>query len=293
MITATLAAISPPHTDVQVSSWTATNIAEFFRQEAGVEVAVGAIRRAKLRGERLFDGALDDTALAQLGITHEAEQVQIHRALDELGARLTDTPGSTWDWRLVNRRLCDWWVMPLASYAPEVLLVWSRYHSEPSGALGMLDDELDQAGPLWFWTTLMCVPSYPLFRLGSAHPISGLAGTVLHFTLFVRIVCEVCLARTTLHARGSGASLTLCDLSDPARRAGAWPRLLCHDRGQTPTEGALGDDRCPPCLLRPLLDAPRPVRRVLDPHQCVRPHTRLSCSAPHELDEGSGAGLSL
>lgn len=261
MITALLAASPQPHTDVQASSWTATNIAEFFRAEASVEVAVGAINRAKLSSEQLFDGSLDGAMLSQqLGITLEAEQEQIHRALDELGARLTVTPGSAWDWRLANRRLCDWWIMPLASYAPEVLLIWSRYHN-PSGALGILDDELDQAGPLWFWTTFMLVPSYPLYRLGSSHPIRGLAGTVIHFTLFVRVVCEVCLTRCMLHERGLGASAcaspTVHESGYLARPAGARPLVLCQGCGQTSEDGALGIGRHPARLLRLLLDAPR------------------------------------
>lgn len=183
MIAALAAASSQPHTHVEVSSWTATNIVEFFRAEARVEVDVRAVKKAKLSAEQLFDSALTRG--------HEADQAQLYRALDELDVRLADTPGPAWDWRVANRRLCDWWILPLASYAPEILLLWSRYHGDSSGALGTLDSELDEASALWFWTTLMFVPSYPLYCLGSAHPIRGLAGTVLHFTLFVRVICEV------------------------------------------------------------------------------------------------------
>lgn len=182
------AAVKP----VGVSEWDAAAVADFFYQKAGIRVDAKLIAEANIQGDDLFDGLIDEVVLStQLGVTRPLDQKRILKAITDLDKTVSDAPGSLWDWRAANLRLCDMWLLPLYGASPSFLLIWSRYFDESEGILDALDDSVDKCGLLWFWTMVIFIPCYPIYSLAAASPIGGFAGTVIYLTALLNFLGNV------------------------------------------------------------------------------------------------------
>jgi hypothetical protein len=77
-----------------------------------------------------------------------------------------------WEWRAANRRICDYWLAPLATFSPRTMLMYLRYTEDGSegqpnkGAFNDFDDEVC-ASPLLVITT--CVTTVTAVTDAVAH----------------------------------------------------------------------------------------------------------------------------
>jgi hypothetical protein len=120
-----------------------------------------------------------------------------------LDTKLTNAPGNFYEWRYANRRLCDFWLLPLSN-APKMLLLWLRYtdHDDPTGILEELDNVVDQTTFIDFWLTWTFVPSLPQFQLARQLQVAGMADTVIYLVAGSRVLLEL-LTATAVVMSGS------------------------------------------------------------------------------------------
>ena len=52
--------------------------------------------------------------------------------------------------RYLNKRLCDYYLAPLLSISPQVLLIWLKYHNRDTNVDG-IDNEIDEISDVYFW----------------------------------------------------------------------------------------------------------------------------------------------
>eukprot|EP00038_Savillea_parva_P021584 m.35499 g.35499 ORF g.35499 m.35499 type:complete len:320 (+) comp5289_c0_seq2:183-1142(+) len=199
--TAHAATPSPPPIAARrlLDDWTATDLRQFFLDEADVDVSVDKITHAGLRVDDLFDGRLDDRVLEHdLGVTSVLKRKRIIEAARALDSALTAHPRSFVEWRFTNRRLCDFWVLPLTN-APRMFLLWLRYGSPDfTNALEDADDSVDKIPLIDFWVTWTLVPSLPQAVFAGHHNARGMADTVMYIAAILRAMHEAVTAVTVV-----------------------------------------------------------------------------------------------
>ena len=165
-----------------VDDWDADHVAKFFKSKANVKIPPSTLTQYGITGHKLFDGLMTDATLEALGVADATKRTKALAAIAELDERLTHQPSDVWEWRLANRRLCDFWVITLWGCAPRSLLIWLRFfdHDDETGALERVDDVIDQMGPVNFWLTWLCVPSLPFARLARQLDLSGYMDTMVY-----------------------------------------------------------------------------------------------------------------
>ena len=179
--------LGPENEYKQVSAWTSEDIALFFKLTSGVKVAPAVIEEAGVQSADLFDGLLDDAVFAELGVKKALARKKILKAIDDLDTVLSATSNSIWEWRLANLHLHDAWIVPLAAWAPSVLMIWSRFNDVST------DDVLDEYPPWKFWLLLLFCPHWPLLSLALTNWVRStfvwhnLAGIIMLLTFFVGV----------------------------------------------------------------------------------------------------------
>jgi len=175
-----------------VSTWGASEVAEFFYREAGANIAPKVIADAGIQGDDLFDGILNDAILEHdLGVNQGVKRAKILKAIENLDREINLSADSIWEWRAANIRLSDFWLMTLINSAPSTLLLWSRFVDSSQGVLDKFDDPIDECNIFWFWLMVIFIPYYPFYSIISANPIGGFAGMVMYFFIFSGLVSNI------------------------------------------------------------------------------------------------------
>ena len=106
-----------------VDDWAAADIAKHLKAELNIDVDASAIEAVGLSGMTLF--AVAETDLSGLGLK-PAELAAVRKCLSQVIHRANVKPADFWEWRAVNRRLFDTWVVPVSVH-PQSLLIWMRF----------------------------------------------------------------------------------------------------------------------------------------------------------------------
>jgi hypothetical protein len=106
-----------------VDDWKAADIAKHIKADVNIDVDASAIEAVGLSGSTLF--AVADTDLTGLGLK-PAELAAVRKCLAQVVHRANAKPVDFWEWRAVNRRLFDTWIMPLSTDSRS-LLIWMRF----------------------------------------------------------------------------------------------------------------------------------------------------------------------
>jgi hypothetical protein len=106
-----------------VDDWKAADIAKHIKSDVDIDVDASAIEAVGLSGSTLF--AVADTDLSGLGLK-PAELAAVRKCLAQVMHRANANPVDFWEWRAVNRRLFDTWVLPLG-LDHRALLIWMRF----------------------------------------------------------------------------------------------------------------------------------------------------------------------
>ena len=119
-------AINPVHCNAShfgVDDWTAADVAKHLKNDVNIHVPAAAIAAIGLQGSTLH--SIADVDLSGLGL-QTAEVAAIRQSLVHVLHRANAKPADFWEWRAVNRRLFDGWILPLAG-CPHALLIWMRF----------------------------------------------------------------------------------------------------------------------------------------------------------------------
>jgi hypothetical protein len=106
-----------------VDDWKAADIAKHIKADVNIDVDTSAIEAVGLSGTTLF--AVADTDLSGLGLK-PAELAAVRKSLVQVMHRANVKPADFWEWRAVNRRLFDTWIVPLGMNT-RALLIWMRF----------------------------------------------------------------------------------------------------------------------------------------------------------------------
>jgi hypothetical protein len=106
-----------------VDDWKAADIAKHIKADVNIDVDTSAIEAVGLSGTTLF--AVADTDLSGLGLK-PAELAAVRKSLAQVMHRANVKPADFWEWRAVNRRLFDTWIVPLGMNN-RALLIWMRF----------------------------------------------------------------------------------------------------------------------------------------------------------------------
>ena len=106
-----------------VDDWKAADIAKHIKADVNIDVDTSAIEAVGLSGSTLF--AVADTDLTGLGLK-PAELAAVRKCLAQVIHLANVKPVDFWEWRAVNRRLFDTWVLPLG-LNDRALLIWMRF----------------------------------------------------------------------------------------------------------------------------------------------------------------------
>jgi hypothetical protein len=106
-----------------VDDWKAADIAKHIKADVNIDVDTSAIEAVGLSGTTLF--AVADTDLSGLGLK-PAELAAVRKSLAQVMHRANVKPADFWEWRAVNRRLFDTWILPLGMNN-RALLIWMRF----------------------------------------------------------------------------------------------------------------------------------------------------------------------
>jgi hypothetical protein len=110
-----------------VDDWKATDIAKHIKADVNIDVDASAIEAVGLSGTTLWE--LTDKDLTDLGFRlalKPAEFDALMKSLAQVIHRANAKPVDFWEWRAVNRRLFDTWVLPLG-LNDRALLIWMRF----------------------------------------------------------------------------------------------------------------------------------------------------------------------
>jgi len=143
-----------------VDDWKAADIAKHIKADVNIDVDTSAIEAVGLSGTTLF--AVADTDLSGLGLK-PAELAAVRKSLVQVMHRANVKPADFWEWRAVNRRLFDTWVLPLG-LNDRALLIWMRFF-DSNEAIEHINDEVDETNFFVFALEWIFVPSFPIFQV--------------------------------------------------------------------------------------------------------------------------------
>mmetsp|Transcript_4521 Transcript_4521/g.10649 ORF Transcript_4521/g.10649 Transcript_4521/m.10649 type:complete len:333 (+) Transcript_4521:29-1027(+) len=176
-----------------VDEWTAEDIASYIKTESKVQISEDILIENEIAPKDLFDGILlQDSVLESIGVTEPIAKERVKNALGKLDAKMTAEPSNALEWRLANRRLFDFWFLPLASISSRATLIWLRFfHDDSNSAIDRYDGHCDESSGAYFWAEWVVTPSYPLARMARSLniPESSIDGMIIG-TLSVRIVVD-------------------------------------------------------------------------------------------------------
>jgi hypothetical protein len=55
--------------------------------------------------------------------------LNFHEAASRLRRSISKQPGSFFEWRAANQRLCDFWIVPLSAFSPRILRAYARWNT--------------------------------------------------------------------------------------------------------------------------------------------------------------------
>jgi hypothetical protein len=121
-----------------VDDWAAADIGKHLKAELNIDVDASAIEAVGLSGMTLF--AVAETDLSGLGLK-PAELAAVRKCLSQVIHRANVKPADFWEWRAVNRRLFDTWVVPVSVH-PQFLLIWMRFF-DSNEAIGNIQSRVN------------------------------------------------------------------------------------------------------------------------------------------------------
>jgi hypothetical protein len=208
--------IDPPH---GIDEWEERDVMAFF-SGCGINTThIHAMKSLGLNGHSLM--LLDNETLHSIGMA-ASELQHLLVEIEALRQRVRDAPLDYWEWRAVNLRFNDKWLMPLL-FDPRSLLLWARLRGGGNSPLS--GSVLHSHGFFSFWVAWLWNPQFALYR--SIPDDTSLLGQlerfhflILAFLNFYKIARWLCIFRADSARRQWRQIITLELIADiaPAQR---------------------------------------------------------------------------
>jgi hypothetical protein len=205
----TSAALEPPH---GVDEWQEQDVLDFFSLCKVNASHIQAMRSLGLNGHSLM--LLDNHTLHSIGIA-ASELQHVLAEIETLRQRVHAAPLDFWEWRAVNLRFNDMWLMPL-SLDPRTLLAWARLRGGGDGPIA--GNALHVHGFYTFWATWLLNPHFAMYRAmpdDSSFPAELQRGhyLILSFTAAYKVLRWLSVFRDPT-ARGQWREIIASHLGD-------------------------------------------------------------------------------
>lgn len=173
-----------------IDDWNATEIKRFFETnyvsipenftdallDLGIDTGIKGL-------------SLSDEQLESLGISKDLHE-KYHAATKNKLEAVQHNPVDIFEWRVLNRHLCDYWIIPLV-LCPHFGLIWLRFYGSSVGIHRLTSVITEMAFPE-FWLTWLITPSYPLFKISLMMSSNGtFIDNVLQWVLFASMLDEL------------------------------------------------------------------------------------------------------
>jgi hypothetical protein len=131
-----------------VDDWKPADLAKFFAESIRSQLTSRRVSEADLfpsvseakivalglTSSDLFDGAMTNSLLTELGVTSEIQQNAVQAAIAKLDAKVTHAPVDFFEWRIANLREFELWLSPLAMGAPRICALYGRFNWQADAA---------------------------------------------------------------------------------------------------------------------------------------------------------------
>jgi hypothetical protein len=235
----TSAALEPPHEPPHgVDEWQEQDVLNFFSLCKVNASHIQAMRSLGLNGHSLM--LLDNHTLHNIGMA-ASELQHVLAEIETLRLRVHAAPLDFWEWRAVNLRFNDMWLMPL-SLDPRTLLAWARLRGWNDGAIA--GNALHVHGFYTFWATWLLNPHLAMYRAmpdDSSFPAQLQRGhyLILAFTAAYKILRWLSAFRDP-SARGQWREIIASHLGDNAQHRSLTNSQLLLDAAKFTAVRAMG-----------------------------------------------------
>jgi len=119
----------------------------------------------------------------------DSKKSKVTRTLDAIKKELNKAPVDFYEWRLLNMRLCNLWILPL-SMSPRAMLIWARFFdSDP--IIENVNDEIDEVPSVVFWMYWLVSPSAMLLKIVNKFNTHTLLDETLDIIVFIQAIYEI------------------------------------------------------------------------------------------------------
>ena len=171
-----------------IDDWDSEQVEKFFKAQ-GIPVPENFLASLKAKGINTgVEGLhLSDDQLTDLGIDNKSIPKYQTAAKSKIDA-VKKNPVDLFEWRSLNRRLCDFWIIPMMMN-PTVGLLWARFN-EHSDVIEKQDDEIDHLTTRDFWLTWFICPSRPFWLTAKNFASVTFVDDVSSWSLFFAMFSE-------------------------------------------------------------------------------------------------------
>ena len=166
LIAVAFAAIAQAAPDAYgVDNWDSTQVQKFLKK-AGVRVKLPQLAELKVDGSILMSIESHMDVLDQLKLSEKQKQLVV-LAVKKKQDLIDRNPKDLFEWRSANRRLVDYYILPLVTLSPQATLFWMGFFDSTSN-IDEVTDKIDNMGFISYWFFFWISPSYPLYQTASS-----------------------------------------------------------------------------------------------------------------------------
>lgn len=119
----------------------------------------------------------------------DKKETKVVRTLTAIKNELTKVPVDFYEWRVMNIRLMNFWILPL-SMSPRSLLIWARFvDADPS--IELINDEIDEIPIYIFWVYWLISPSALLCKILHKFNTHTFLDEMLDWVFHIRALYEI------------------------------------------------------------------------------------------------------
>ena len=144
---------------------------------------------------------LSDTDLTQMNVDDSGKALYHTKAEETLNS-IREKPIDVFEWRAANRRLCDFWVIPMF-LNPTFGLLWSRFFDNDK-IIEMHDNEVDQITSWSFWLSWFLCPSRPFYVVSFKFMSDTVVDDHLRTLLMIQFYNELASFLVVIYLRYEG-----------------------------------------------------------------------------------------
>ena len=188
LIAAAFAAIAEASPDPYgVDNWDASHVQKFLKK-AGVRVKLPQLEDLKVDGSTLMSIESHMDVLDQLKLSEKQKKLVL-LAVKHKQDLIAKAPEDVFEWRSANRRLVDYYILPLVALSPQATLFWMGFFDSTSN-IDEVTDKIENMNFITYWFFFWISPSYPLYQTASSLKTSCMTDIIITYSLLAGAIAE-------------------------------------------------------------------------------------------------------